>query len=109
MSQNDNQIHNQEVRDEMEDTELDSGAIKPPMETGQSSYTAIAYPANALPDQYRNMVYSKWMRQLRFGNEYFKLIDSQAYYEIYHKLIDVYLSRPNAVLRLAVLTDEPDT
>jgi GNAT superfamily N-acetyltransferase len=55
------------------------------------------------------MIYSKWLRTHRYGNEYFKLIDSDAYYTVYKAYINVILNRPNTIVKLAVLTDEPDT
>lgn len=106
MSQGNNQVYTSEVRTPVEDQELEAGTTE---QTVATTYTVIRYPAKDLPDQYKNMIYSKWLRSLKYGNEYFKLIDSDAYYDIYHKLIDVYLNRPNANIRLAVLTDEPDT
>jgi hypothetical protein len=72
-----------------------------------ASYTILTYPYSELPKQYEAMIYSKWLRSLRFGNEMFKLIDSDAYYKNYHKFLEVLLSR-NATIRLAVLTSDYD-
>jgi hypothetical protein len=55
------------------------------------------------------MIYSDFLRTLRFGNDWFKLIDSDAYYGAYHQVIDALLSRPHSCVKLAVLSDEPDT
>ncbi len=54
------------------------------------------------------MIFSKWKRSLRHGNDYFKLIDSDAYYEIYDRYISRLLADPLSVIRLAVLTDDRD-
>lgn len=72
------------------------------------TYSVIIYPAWQLPNQYLSMVYSKWLRSLRYGNDYFKLISPAAYYESYHKYLELLLSRHDCVVRLAVLTDDPD-
>lgn len=74
----------------------------------QSSYTIIAYPSSKLPLQYQNVIFSRWLRALKFGNDYFKLIDSDAYYSGYHKCIELLLAQPSSVVRLAVLSDDQD-
>jgi GNAT superfamily N-acetyltransferase len=74
----------------------------------ESSYSVISYPAFQLPETYRNMIFSKWLRSLRYGNDYFKLINSDDYYETYNKVIVNILKNPSAVVRIAVLTDAPD-
>ncbi len=73
-----------------------------------STYTVISYPADHLPEEYRGLVYSKWLRSLRYGNDYFKLIDAKAYYTAYHRLITRILEMADATVRLAVLTDDHD-
>lgn len=74
----------------------------------QETYSVLAYPAKDLPKQYTNMVKSKWMRSLRYGNDYFKMVDSNQYYFAYQRYIDMLLQRHNAVIRLAVLSDDHD-
>lgn len=54
------------------------------------------------------MIFSKWLRSLRFGNEYFKLIDSDSYYHSYHIYINQLLQRPSVFVHLAVLSDDHD-
>lgn len=75
----------------------------------EETYSVISYPATAIPKAYRNMVFSKWMRSLRYGNDYFKMVDSDKYYFAYQRYIEMLLSRPECVIRFAVVTDEPDT
>ncbi len=74
-----------------------------------STYSIIKYKSSELPKQYQSMVLSKWLRSLRHGNPLFKSIDSIPYYRQYQQYIELLLSRPNSIIRLAVLTDEPDT
>lgn len=74
----------------------------------EATYKIITYPGAELPDQYRNLVLSKFLRSLRYGNEYFKLIDKNAYFTVYDAYFKTLLYRPNSVVRLAVLTDDPD-
>ncbi len=72
------------------------------------TYSVISFPGAELPDQYRALVYSKWLRSLRHRNDFFKLIDSECYYRIYPQIIASLLAKPNCRIRLAVLTDDPD-
>jgi GNAT superfamily N-acetyltransferase len=71
------------------------------------SYKVILFTGR-LPDSYRDLIYSKWLRSLRFGNEYFKLIDSDSYYSAYAKHIGAILQSPDVCVRLAVIADDPD-
>ncbi|MES2347852.1 MAG: hypothetical protein V4641_09825 [Pseudomonadota bacterium] len=72
-----------------------------------NSYTVFVCPAEKL-DPYLPLVFSKWLRSLRYGNDYFRLIDQKAYYTAYHRYIQGILGHSEAAVRLAVLTDDPD-
>lgn len=74
----------------------------------ESTYSVISFPAFQLPERYLNFVRSKWLRTLRHGNDYFKLSDSDSYYEAYQRYIHILLSRSKSVIRLAVLTEDQD-
>ena len=74
----------------------------------EASYTINYYSGEGLPKQYHALVYSKWLRSLRHGNDYFKLVDSDSYYKAYGAYIASILKRPEASVLLAVLTDDPD-
>jgi len=73
-----------------------------------SSYQVIQFKGPELPECYTSLIYSKWLRSLRYGNDYFKLIEPDSYYKTYNKHIEFILTRPNAVIRLAVLADDHD-
>lgn len=72
------------------------------------SYTVIAYSGLKLPDAYRNMIYSKWLRSLRYSNDYFRLIAKGPYFKTYQRFIEKLLNKPNTMIRLAVLSDNHD-
>jgi GNAT superfamily N-acetyltransferase len=72
----------------------------------EASYQIISYKAGALPKQYQAMVYSKWLRSLRYGNDYFRLIDGDAYFNAYHLYLENILAK--ASIRLSVLSDDRD-
>ena len=74
----------------------------------ESSYQVIAFRGTELPGQYLNMVLSKWMRSLKHGNEYFKLIHSDSFFKAYDRYIKSILLRPDTTVRVAVLSDDRD-
>ena len=75
----------------------------------QASFEIVAYPAKDLPKDYESFVYAKWLRSLKHGNDYFKLVDSDPFFAAYKVYIKALLSRPMCVLRFACLKDDPDT
>lgn len=92
----------------MGDQELEARAAE--IQLGKKdTYSVVAYLGRDLPETYRNMILSKWLRSLKFGNDFFRLIDNDAYFSSYQKYIKQLLERPQCIIRLAVLTDEPDT
>lgn len=68
----------------------------------------IAYPGSQLPDRYIGLVFAKWMKSYRHGNDFIKLIDPASYWPIYREHIARLLSKPETVVRLAVLVEDPD-
>jgi GNAT superfamily N-acetyltransferase len=75
---------------------------------GSASYKVIRFSGPLLPARYQNMVFSKWLRSLRFGNDYFKLIESAAYYSSYHRYLEAILASTDSTVALAVLVDDVD-
>ncbi len=73
-----------------------------------ASYSIIAYSGNKLPKDYLGLIYAKWLRSLRYGNDLFRLIDSEGYYRTYHRVIAGYLAKPDTMVRLAVLAEDID-
>jgi GNAT superfamily N-acetyltransferase len=62
---------------------------------------------NVLGDA-RHFIYSKWLRSLRYENDFFRLIWAEAYWPAYQAHIRKILDGPETTVRLAVLSDEPD-
>lgn len=73
-----------------------------------SSYSIISYKGSELPEQFRAMIFSKWLRSLRFGNEFFKQIDSDSYYKNYHLFIENLLAKVTCKVRLAIVSETED-
>lgn len=59
-------------------------------------------------EQYKSLVLATWLRALKHGNEFFREADAKTYWTVYSKVIMALLRRPTCVVRLAVLSDEPD-
>lgn len=59
-------------------------------------------------EPYKAMIYSDWLNSLRYLNDWFNLIDQNAYFKTYHQVIEALLNRSNSQVRLAVLSDELD-
>ncbi len=74
----------------------------------EASYTLVGHSAPFLPEEYRGVIYSKWMRSLRHGNDYYRLVDPPHYYEAYQRYISAILGKPDTMVRLAVLSDDRD-
>lgn len=74
----------------------------------KASYSIILFPGPALPEQYKGLIYSRWLKTLRQYNDYFRLIDKKAYYEVYPNYIGLLLNRPNTQVKIAVLSDDFD-
>jgi len=62
-----------------------------------------AYPSD------KNLIYSTWLKGLYFGNDWFREIKKDLYFEIYSEVIQKILSRPNIVIQVACLADDPET
>lgn len=72
------------------------------------TYTIITVPSSNLGDQYKPMVYSRWLRSLRYGNNIFKKMSSNDYYKNYHAFIGKLMDKPDSIVRMAVLSDDHD-
>ena len=74
----------------------------------ESSYAITTHIGSALPESYRNLIFSKWLKSLRYGNDLLKLVDAKAFYPYHHLLIDDLLGRESTRVRIAHLADDHD-
>lgn len=65
----------------------------------------VAFRAGTMEDA--SFIFSTWLKGLRFGNDWYGLIDSKAYFSVYHKVIEGILSKPNVTVKVACLKDDP--
>lgn len=62
---------------------------------------------NAVPSDV-NFILATWLRGLRYGNEWFEMIDSKAFFENYNKVANAILSHPNTTVKVACLKEDHD-
>lgn len=72
------------------------------------SYTILEFKGPELPEQYINCVVKKFKNNLRYSNEYFRLIDKAAFNSAYERYIHNIINQHNCSIRLAVLSDDHD-
>lgn len=53
-------------------------------------------------------IFSTWLRGQRFGNDWYELIESNAYYTNVHNNISAILSNPDTVVSIACPESDPD-
>lgn len=54
------------------------------------------------------MIFTRWLRSLRYGNPLVKKINSDDYYKNYHQFITNLLAKPDSLVRIAALSDDHD-
>ena len=86
---------------------MDAVAAQP---QGQlAAYVVRTFLGSHVPEGYIANVYSKWLRSLRHGNDYFRLIQpAGSYYTQYRRYIASVLARADCVVHIAVLADDHD-
>jgi GNAT superfamily N-acetyltransferase len=91
------------MADEMGHQILDQTTDEPEIE---SNYILIRYAGNQVPSSLISLIKAPFLNSLRYGNDYFKVIDKEAYFPNYEKYIEIILSKPSTLVKLAVLKDE---
>lgn len=74
----------------------------------KASYDIISFPFKDLPVTYKGFVFAKWLNSLRYGNLLYYKVDSKEYYKNYQLYLEMLMAKPDALIRLAVLTDDHD-
>lgn len=62
---------------------------------------------NMYPDDW-NFILSTWLKGLRYGNDWFGLIEAGVYYTNYQKHIERILQSPTTAVKVACLKESPD-
>lgn len=93
---------------ETEEKKAEPGEIAATIPIVQPTYSVISYKFSELPSSYHPMLYSRWLRSLRFGNNLYKKIKSDKFYDEYKKYIGTLLNKPDCLMKMAVLSDDFD-
>lgn len=56
----------------------------------------------------KSFIFATWLRGLRYGNDWFGMIDSECYFKAYQQVITTVLSSPNTTVKVACLKEDPD-
>lgn len=113
---NDHTHDHQEVRDGVGHSKVLLSPVEPAEgvdeealpEVGLAAYRVVRYSPLAMPVSFRALILSRWKRSLRYGNDYFRLIQPNAYYRAYDAYLGRLLGDPRVAIRLAVLDEDPD-
>lgn len=72
------------------------------------AYKILVFSGSQLPKDYEPLIYSSWLRSLRYGNDHLRNVKANLYYPRYHNYVSAVLADPQAEIRLAVLGDDSD-
>lgn len=56
----------------------------------------------------RPFIMATWLKGLKFGNSWYRLIDDKIYFKVYHDVIERIITKPGVVVRVACLKEDPD-
>lgn len=56
----------------------------------------------------RGLIFSTWLKGLRYANDWFKHIDQDAYFHHYQQVLESYFNRPDINCSVACLREDPD-
>lgn len=70
-----------------------------------NKYELIAF-REANPDD-KSFIFATWLRGLRYGNDWFELIEKATYFRVYHAALERLLTS-GVTIKVACLKDEPN-
>lgn len=98
--------HQERELNSSEPNEKNDGALPVERSAGLSKRDLIRLRQGVEDD--RNFIMATWLKGLRYGNDWFELIEASVYYENYQKSIDRVLGLVITEVRVACLEDSPD-
>ena len=79
------------------------------LETEIESYKIITLAGtDPALEPFKNLILASYMKSLRFGNDWFKDIQSECFYKYYGLYIDRLLRISGTIVKLALLSDDLD-
>lgn len=55
-----------------------------------------------------NFIYVSWLKNLRYSNEWFGMIEQDVYFKNYHSVIERILKKPSISVKIACLKEDSD-
>lgn len=52
-------------------------------------------------------ILATWLKGLKFGNSWFKLIDDKVYFQVYHSVVETIITKPGVDIKVACLKEDP--
>lgn len=77
-------------------------------DVSEDSFDVISFQGDQLKPSFQALVYSRFLKSLRYGNDYFRLIESKPYFDVYHAYLATILTRENTRVKFAVLSENHD-
>jgi hypothetical protein len=56
-----------------------------------------------------NLIFSTWLKGLYYGNDWFREIPQDLYYENYHKVVTAIIAKPSTCVIVACMKEDADT
>ena len=75
-------------------------------EAQKEHYRIVTFNSKDCPEDFKPKIIANFLNSLRYGNDYFKLIDKDNYFPNYTKYVNLLLSKPTTFVRFALLSDE---
>lgn len=73
-----------------------------------SGYIVRTFRGAELPDQYRGLVFSRWLLSYKWGNDFMRMAQRKGYFPAYRSYVARLINDPECVIRIAVLADDHD-
>lgn len=77
-------------------------------EKEDSAVEVYSYAGKDIPEHYRGLVRTRWVRSYKKDNLYMRLVYTPAYYFAYNNYVSLVLNRLHTTVQLAVLQEDDD-
>lgn len=66
----------------------------------------LIYTRDYVEDDH-NFIMSTWLKGLKYGNDFFRDIQSKPYFETYHRALSGLIGRPDITIKVSCLKEDP--
>jgi hypothetical protein len=79
--------------------------LEPTEDEPKKTYRIVYYTGRTVPQKFRSVLIDPFLNTLRSGNDFYKVIDQDAYYFYQEKCFDMLLLRPMLIVKIALIWD----